>query len=420
MRRVLALILAGGHGKRLGVLTEKIAKPAVPFGGKYRLIDFTLSNCVNSGIYHVGVLTQYRPHLLINHIGIGRPWDLDRKKGGLFVLQPYLGGVAGWYRGTADAVYQNIEFVDEVNPERVLILSGDHVYAMDYNDMLDFHILKNAEGTIACMEVPLDEASRFGIMVTDVESRIVDFEEKPARPRSNLASLGIYVFNWSFLREYLIKDAQDENSSHDFGKDVIPRMIREGRRIFAFRFNGYWRDVGTIRSYWESNLELTRPLPPLNLYDRHWRFYTQTEEMPPAYCASESKISNSIISEGCEIHGVVENSVLFQGVHVGEGSVIKNSVVMTGTIIGRNCFIENSIVAERVIIADNVQIGVGEDAPSSLDPEVYTGLITVIGMYSKIPENTRIGKNCVVGVGVTEQDFTSKELPSGGFVLHRE
>ncbi len=420
MRRVLALILAGGHGKRLGVLTEKIAKPAVPFGGKYRLIDFTLSNCVNSGIYQVGVLTQYRPHLLNNHINIGRPWDLDRKKGGITILPPYLGGVSGWYKGTANAVYQNIEYVDSANPDFVLILSGDHVYAMDYNDIIDFHILKGAEGTIACMEVPIEEASRFGIMITDLEAKIIDFEEKPARPRSNLASLGIYVFNWNFLKEYLTKDENDGSSTHDFGHDVIPRMIDESRRIYAYRFSGYWRDVGTIRSYWESNLELTRPIPPLNLYDRHWRFYTQTEEMPPAYCAPTSKIVNSVVSEGCEIHGTVENSVIFQGVRIGENTVVRNSVVMTATNIGRDCLISESVIAERVNIGDRVIIGQGEPAPSELDKEVYNDRITVVGMYSRIPDGLLVGKNCVIGIGVTEKDFTSNVLHSGGYVLGKE
>lgn len=420
MRNVLALILAGGHGKRLGVLTEKIAKPAVPFGGKYRLIDFTLSNCVNSGIYRVGVLTQYRPHLLNNHINIGRPWDLDRKKGGVTILPPYLGGVSGWYKGTANAVYQNIEYIESHNPDFVIILSGDHVYAMDYNDIIDFHILKGADGTIACMEVPIEEASRFGIMVANLEHRIIDFEEKPAKPRSNLASLGIYVFNWKFLKEYLIKDETDQSSTHDFGHDLIPKMIQDDRQVYAYKFSGYWRDVGTIKSYWESNLELTRPIPPLNLYDRHWRFYTQTEEMPPAYCAPSSKIINSIISEGCEIHGTVENSVIFQGVYIGENAVIRNSVIMTGTCIEKDCLISDTIVAERVIVRERVIIGQGEPAFSRLDKEVYSDHISVIGMYSKIPSDVVIGKNCVIGIGVTERDFESATLESGGYILHKE
>lgn len=420
MRKVIALILAGGHGKRLGVLTEKIAKPAVPFGGKYRLIDFTLSNCVNSGIYNIGVLTQYRPHILNNHIGIGKPWDLDRKKGGVTILPPFLGGMGGWYKGTADAVFQNMEFVDRFNPDFVVILSGDHVYAMDYNDMVDFHISNGAEATIACIEVPITETSRFGIIVSDPSSKIIEFQEKPSKPKSNLASLGIYVFNWKFLKEYLERDGKDKTSNHDFGHDVIPKMLKDGRNLYSYRFSGYWRDVGTIKSYWESNIELTKPVPPLNLYDANWRFYTQTEEMSPAYCDPNAVVISSIISEGCEISGGVENSVIFQGVKVGNGCVIRNSIVMTNSVIEDNSTIENAIIAENVFISKNVKIGVGENAPNQLDSNVYAGDITVVGMEAKIPQGTVVGKNCVIGIGVNESDFESLEIPSGSFVLHKE
>ncbi len=422
MDRIVALILAGGQGTRLGVLTEKIAKPAVPFGGKYRIIDFTLSNCVNSGIYTVGVLTQYRPHVLSKHIGIGKPWDLDRKDGGVVILPPYQGSdESDWYKGTANAVYQNIEFVDEYDPDYVVILSGDHVYAMDYNDVIDYHISKDADGTIACMEVPIEEASRFGIMVTDIDGRIVEFQEKPKEPKSNLASLGIYVFKWDFLKEMLIEDEKDPDSTHDFGKDIIPKIVSKNLgKLYAYRFEGYWKDVGTISSYWESNLELTRPLPPLNLYDPNWKFFTQTEEMPPAFVHSQARVENSLISEGSEIEGDVTGSVIFQGVRIGKGSVVRNSVIMTHSIIGENCVIENAIIAERVVIGDGVVIGEGEYAESELDKKIYNSIVTVVGMDSVVPEGVRIGKNVVIGVDVKPEDFKSKEIPSGGYVLHRE
>ncbi|ACJ74966.1 glucose-1-phosphate adenylyltransferase [Thermosipho africanus TCF52B] len=412
MKNVVALILAGGQGTRLGVLTEKIAKPAVQFGGKYRLIDFTLSNCVNSGIYKIGVLTQYKPHLLNQHIGIGKPWDLDRKDGGVTILQPYYTEKKGvWYNGTADAVYRNIEFVDDYNPEYVVILSGDHIYSMDYNELLDYHKAKSALATVACMEVPLSEASRFGIMVTDLENRIIEFQEKPKQPKSTLASLGIYVFQWSFIREVLIEDAKNDQSSHDFGKDIIPKIIQT-ERVFAFPFDGYWKDVGTIYSYWESNLELTRPIPPFNIHDENWRIYTHSKEMPPAYIADSTKVKNSLISEGCEIYGAVSNSVLAQGVEIGKGSIVKNSVIMSNVRIGENCYIENAIIAENVVIGDFVKIGVGEFAESKLNKKVYNSEITVIGMDSIIESKVEIGKNCVVGIDM----IVNKNLNSGEYI----
>ncbi|QTA37115.1 glucose-1-phosphate adenylyltransferase [Thermosipho ferrireducens] len=413
MRNIVALILAGGQGTRLGVLTDKIAKPAVQFGGKYRLIDFTLSNCVNSGIYKVGVLTQYKPHLLNKHIGIGKPWDLDRKDGGVTILQPFFTEKQKvWFNGTADAVYQNIEFVDEYDPEYILVLSGDHVYSMDYNELIDFNISKGGVATVACIEVPLNEASRFGIMVTDLEDRIIEFQEKPEKPKSTLASLGIYVFQWDFIKQVLIEDARNPESSHDFGKNIIPKII-ETNKVFAFPFEGYWKDVGTIKSYWEANLELTRPIPPFNIYDKNWRIYTHSEEMPPAYISNDTYIRNSIISEGCEIYGQVENSVLSQGVEVGKNTIIKNSVIMTKVKIGNNCYIENTIVAENCVIEDNVKIGVGDFSKSKLDNKIYNSEITVIGMDSVIKQNVTIGKNCVVGVEKTITNNT--KIPSGGY-----
>jgi len=421
MRKIVAMILAGGKGTA-GFAIFSVKTPSlVPFGGKYRLIDFTLSNCVNSGIYKIGVLTQYKPHVLNKHIGIGKPWDLDRKDGGVTILPPYVRSEESeWYKGTANAVYQNLEFIEESDADYVLILSGDHVYAMDYNDILDFHILKGADGTIACMEVPIEEASRFGIMVTDLDGKIVEFQEKPEKPKSNLASLGIYVFNYDFLKRILEEDERNEKSSHDFGKDIIPRIVKENLgELYAFKFEGYWKDVGTIKSYWESNLELTSPLPPLNLHDPNWKFFTHTEEMPPSYVAPSADVMNSIISEGCETYGKIENSVLFQGVIVEEGAHIVNSIIMTKTVIGKNSFLENVVVAENVVIGKNVRIGIGENKKNKYDPKIYSGLITVIGMDSVIPDNVTIGKNCVIGVDVKPSDFDSRILESGEYIFHR-
>jgi len=411
---IVAMVLAGGQGTRLGVLTEDIAKPAVPFGGKYRIIDFALSNCVNSGIYKVGVLTQYKPHKLNAHIGIGRPWDLDRKGGGVTVLQPYTyeSGKA-WFKGTADAIYENLDFLDKANPKYVLILSGDHIYGMDYTDMLTFHISKHAKASCACMNVPLNETFRFGIMVTDLSKRIVEFQEKPQHAKSTLASLGIYIFNWDFLREVLIQDAKDESSSHDFGKDIIPKMVGDKDDIFAFEYDGYWRDVGTIYSYWESNLELIQSIPQLNLYNNSWRFYTRTEEMPPAYFGKESVCTNSLVSEGCEIHGVLNKSILFQGVQVGKGTLIQDSIILTGATIGEGVEISNAIIAENARIGSGTKIGAGDYAENDENPGVYNSLISVIGYNAIIPENAIIGKNCVVHNGVKEDATDNWQVPSG-------
>ena len=408
------MVLAGGQGTRLGILTEDIAKPAVPFGGKYRIIDFTLSNCTNSSIYTVGVLTQYKPRVLSVHLGIGRDWDMDRKQGGLFILSPYTASSKGeWYKGTAHAIQQNVDFIEKFSPKYVLILSGDHVYSMDYNEMVDFHISKNADVTISCIKVPLSEASRFGTVITDNVFRITDFEEKPVHPRSQLVSMGIYLFNWKVLKQALEEDEKDKNSQHDFGKNVIPKLLSQGSRMYAYEFEGYWRDVGTIHSFWETNLELTHPMPALNLYDPNWRFYTHSEEMPPALFGKGSKVIKSLVSEGSIVYGEVDSSVLFQGVKVGKGAVIKNSVVMTNTTIGENCYIENAIISERAIIKDGSKIGVGEEKENEEFPHLYNHGITVIGESVVIPSKMIIGKNCSIANFLDVEKMGISSLASG-------
>nr|WP_281172329.1 glucose-1-phosphate adenylyltransferase [Mesoaciditoga lauensis] len=411
---IVAMILAGGQGTRLGILTEDIAKPAVPFGGKYRIIDFTLSNCANSSIYTVGVLTQYKPRVLSAHLGIGRDWDMDRKQGGLFILSPYTASSKGeWYKGTAHAIQQNMDFIDKFSPKYVLVLSGDHVYSMDYNEMLDFHISKNADVTISCIKVPLSEASRFGTVITDNVLRIIDFEEKPLHPKSQLISMGIYLFNWKVLRNALVEDEKDKDSQHDFGKNVIPKLLSKETKMYAYEFEGYWRDVGTIHSLWETNLELTHPMPALNLYDPNWRFYTHSEEMPPAFFGKGSNVIKSLVSEGSRVWGEVESSVLFQGVKVGKGTVVRNSVVMTNTVIGENCLIENAIISENSIVKDGVQIGIGEEVENEEFPSIYNHGITVIGEGVTIPAKMKIGKNCSVANFLDVEKMGINLLKSG-------
>lgn len=361
-KEMIAMILAGGQGSRLKQLTKMTAKPAVPFGGKYRIIDFSLSNCSNSDIDTVGVLTQYQPLALNAHIGIGSPWDLDRRDGGVSMLAPYQSEDGGnWYKGTADAIYQNTNYIDSFEPEYVLVLSGDHIYKMDYSKMLDYHKEKGADVTIAVIQVPHDECSRFGIMNTREDDSIFEFEEKPEDPKSNLASMGVYIFSWPALKQLLKEDNLDEISSHDFGKNIISKMLNKDQKLYAYHFKGYWRDVGTIESLWAANMDLLSDDNELNIYDDKWRIYTVNPMLPPQYIGPDATIDNAMLNEGCTVLGEVNNSVLFQGVHVGKGSKITNSVIMPNTKIGNNVIIDKAIIGSDVIVRRNSYIGNGRD-----------------------------------------------------------
>lgn len=356
-QEMLAMILAGGQGSRLGAFTKRIAKPAVSFGGKYRIIDFVLSNCSNSGIDTVGVLTQYRPMILNSHIGMGSHWDLDRIDGGVYILQPYMSEKEGhWYNGTANAIYKNMRFIDDYDPEYVLILSGDHIYKMDYSDMLDFHKEKNADATIAVIEVPWNEASRFGIMNSDDGKKIYEFEEKPKNPKSNLASMGVYIFNWKTLKQYFLRSEETGECFDDFGKNVIPAMLEDNKEMYAYSFDGYWRDVGTIESLWEANMDLIKTPEAVNLSDSNWTIYTNTMDLPPQYIGKNASVKESLVADGCTVLGMVENTILSHKVEIGEGSIIKDSVIMSNVTIGKNVFIEKAMIAEGAIINDNVVI----------------------------------------------------------------
>ncbi|APC40821.1 glucose-1-phosphate adenylyltransferase [Clostridium estertheticum] len=361
-KEMIAMILAGGQGSRLKQLTKLTAKPAVPFGGKYRIIDFSLSNCSNSDIDTVGVLTQYQPLALNSHIGIGAPWDLDRRNGGVSLLPPYQSEDGGnWYKGTADAIFQNTNYIDSFDPEYVLILSGDHIYKMDYSKMLDYHKEKGADVTISVIEVPHDQCSRFGIMNTSEDDSIYEFEEKPEQPKSNLASMGVYIFSWSALRQLLKEDSQDEISSHDFGKNIITKMLNNEQKLFAYHFKGYWRDVGTIESFWSANMDLLSDDNELNINDDKWRIYTVNPMLPPQYIGPDAIINNAMLNEGCTVLGEVNNCVLFQDVHVGKGSKISNSVILPNTKIGNNVVIDKAIIGSDVVIRRNSYIGNGRD-----------------------------------------------------------
>jgi glucose-1-phosphate adenylyltransferase len=411
-KEMIAMLLAGGQGSRLGVLTAKVAKPSVAFGGKYRIIDFPLSNCINSGIDTVGVLTQYQPLRLNTHIGIGIPWDLDRNFGGVSILPPYeKSGSSEWYTGTANAIYQNLDYMETFNPDYVLILSGDHIYKMDYEVMLDYHKENQADVTIAAMPVPMKEASRFGIVVTEEDGKILEFQEKPEQPKSNLASMGIYIFSWPVLKEALI--ALKEVHGCDFGKHIIPYCHGKGNRLFAYEYNGYWKDVGTLGSYWEANMELIDIIPEFNLYEEFWKIYTNSGILPPQYISANSMIEKSIICNGCEVYGEVRNCVIGAGVTIGQGAVVRDSIIMQDVKIGDGCVIDKAIIAENTEIGRNCTLGIGNEVPNKLKPSVYSFGLVTIGENSKVPDGVQIGKNTAVS-GVTEKyDYPNGILESG-------
>lgn len=414
-KEMIAMLLAGGQGSRLGVLTEEVAKPAVAFGGKYRIIDFPLSNCINSGIDTVGVLTQYQPLRLNTHIGIGIPWDLDRNEGGVTVLPPYEKSTnSEWYTGTANAIYQNLAYMEQYHPDYVLILSGDHIYKMDYEVMLDFHKANRADITIACMPVPMEEASRFGIMVADETGRIKEFEEKPENPSSNLASMGIYIFSWPVLREALIA-LKDQNSC-DFGKHILPYCKDKDMRLYAYEYNGYWKDVGTLGSYWEANMELIDIIPEFNLYEEFWKIYTKGDIIPPQYISQEAVVDRCLIGEGAEIYGEIHNSVIGPNVVVEKGAIVRDSIIMRNSVVGENTVMDKSIIAEDVVIGRNCVLGCGEEAVNVEKPAVYAFGIATIGERSVIPDGVRIGKNTAVSGVTAKEDYPGDELVSGGVI----
>ncbi|GAB6137928.1 glucose-1-phosphate adenylyltransferase [Halanaerobaculum tunisiense] len=412
----LALILAGGRGTRLDILSGHRAKPSVPFGGKFRLIDFALSNCVNSGIYDVGVLTQYLPMSLNEHIGIGKPWDLDRRIGGVTLLQPYTGkGKKGsWYQGTAHAVYQNMNFIRQHNPKNVIILSGDHVYKMDYSEMIATHEQKDAGLTVATQRVPYEEASRFGILEPDEEMKIVDFKEKPEDPPSNLASMGIYVFKTEVLLEALDEYCTQESS--DFGHHIIPPLIEQGQ-AYTYEFDGYWKDVGTLESFWETNLSLTNLIPDLNLYDQDWKIHTRSKEKPPVKFGAKGKAIGSIVANGSIINGKVENSVIAPGVFVEEGAVVRDSIIFDNTVVKEDSIVCKSIIDKKVVVRNNCHIGFGNDmTPNQEKPDLlHTGL-NVIAKGSRIPSNTQVGRNCRIFSYADKEDFADQIVTSGSTV----
>ncbi len=401
----VAMLLAGGQGSRLGALTKEIAKPAVPFGGKYKIIDFPLSNCANSGIYTVGVLTQYRPLELNTYIGSGQPWDMDRLHGGAFVLPPYVKGKTGeWYKGTANAIYQNIPFIEQFDPEYVLVLSGDHIYKMDYRSMLNAHKRNKADTTIAVFNVPIEDASRYGIMSADETGKIYDFAEKPQNPKSTLASMGVYIFSWKVLKKYLIADEADPESSKDFGKDVIPAMLNDGLKMYAYDFEGYWKDVGTVYSLWEANMDMLGKTPLLNLYDNSWRIYSRSEGRPGHYIAPNAKIKNCCISEGAKVYGTVEHSVLFTGAVVEEGATVKDSIVFPYAVIKKGAKIDHAIVSNNCVIGENAVIGTETPNIPYVKSKMCSHGITLIGDKVTIGANVQVGREMMI-----EQDILGGE-----------
>ena len=411
-KEMIAMLLAGGQGSRLGVLTAKVAKPAVAFGGKYRIIDFPLSNCINSGIDTVGVLTQYQPLRLNTHIGIGIPWDLDRNFGGVTILPPYeKSSNSEWYTGTANAIYQNLDYMETFNPDYVLILSGDHIYKMDYEVMLDYHKENNADVTIAAMPVPLEEASRFGIVIADGDGKISEFQEKPPQPKSNLASMGIYIFSWPVLKEALL--ALKDEPGCDFGKHIIPYCHNKGQRLFAYEYNGYWKDVGTLGSYWEANMELIDIIPEFNLYEEFCKIYTNSEILPPQYISGQAVIERSLIGNGSEIGGEVRNCVIGSGVTIEDGAVVRDSIIMKDTKIKKGCVIDKSIIAENCEIGENVTLGIGSDVPNKLKPAIYSFGLVTIGENSVVPDGVQIGKNTAISGVTTREDYPNGILESG-------
>ena len=415
-KEMIAMLLAGGQGSRLGVLTSNLAKPAVAFGGKYKIIDFPLSNCINSGVDTVGVLTQYRPLRLNQHIGIGIPWDLDRNIGGVTVLPPYeKSDNSEWYTGTANAIYQNLEFIDYYNPEYVLILSGDHIYKMDYENMLEYHKSCDADITLATYQVPWEEASRFGVVITDENNVISEFEEKPANPRSNKASMGIYIFSWKVLREALVK--MKDQPECDFGKHIIPYCHSNGKKICAYDFKGYWKDVGTLGSYWEANMELVDIVREFNLYEEFWKIYTKTDAIPPQYIDASGRVSRCIIGEGTEVYGDVENSVIGSGVTIEKGAVIRNSIIMNNATIGENAYMDKAIIAENVKIGKDAKLGIGEEAVNEFKPQIYSFGLVTIGENSVVPDGVTIGKNTAISGVTTPEDYPVGNLKSGGSII---
>ncbi len=409
---MIAMLLAGGQGSRLGVLTSNVAKPAVSFGGKYRIIDFPLSNCINSGVDTVGVLTQYQPLRLNTHIGIGIPWDLDKNVGGVSILPPYeKSNNSEWYTGTANAIYQNLGYMEYYNPEYVLILGGDHIYKMDYEAMLDFHKENGADITLATIPVPLEEASRFGVVITDKNKQIIEFEEKPRNPRSNLASMGIYIFTWKILKEALI--TLSEQKGCDFGKHIIPYCHSRGNKVYAYEYNGYWKDVGTLISYWESNMELIDLIPEFNLYEEFWKIYTKSDAIPPTYIGEQAVIDKAVIGEGAEIYGEVHNCVIGTGVIIGHGVIVKDSIIMKGSEIKDGTRIYKTIVAENVVIGSNSILGTFDNIPNTKEPHIYAHELVTIGENTVIPGNVSIGKNTAISGITIIEDYPGGILASG-------